>query len=219
MKMVLNKQKGNMYGFVTHTWNVIKGKCIHDCSYCYMKRFPQKDLWFDESELKIDLGKGNFIFVGSSTDMFAENVPSQWIMKVLNKCIEFPENTYLFQSKNPDNFFNFEFPENTILGTTMETNWSLVGCKAPSPRDRAEAMSHIENQDKMITIEPIIDFDLEYFIELIKIANPKWVNIGADSNKKLTLKEPSSIKVEALINELKRFTEVKNKDNLKRLLI
>jgi len=183
-----------------------------------MKRFPQKDLWFDESELKTDLGKGNFIFVGSSTDMFAENVPNQWIMKVLNACMEFPENTYLFQTKNPDEFFNYEFPEKTILGTTMESNLCLVGCKAPSPRDRAEAMSHIENHDTMITIEPIIDFDLEYFVNLIKMAKPKWVNIGADSNKKLTLKEPSCLKVEALIKELKTFTEVKNKDNLKRLL-
>src|SRR3990167_1900105 len=31
---MLNKQKGNMYGFVTHTWNPIKGKCSHNCSYC-----------------------------------------------------------------------------------------------------------------------------------------------------------------------------------------
>ena len=29
---MLNEQKGNMYGFVTHTWNPIKGKCFHcDC--------------------------------------------------------------------------------------------------------------------------------------------------------------------------------------------
>ena len=27
-----------MYEFVTHTWNPIKGKCYHDCSYCYMKK-------------------------------------------------------------------------------------------------------------------------------------------------------------------------------------
>lgn len=216
---MLNKQKGNMYGFVTHTWNVIKGKCIHDCSYCYMKRFPQKDLWFDESELKTDLGKGNFIFVGSSTDMFAENVPSTWINKVLEHCKKYPENTYLFQSKNPDNFFNFEFPEKTILGTTMETNWNLVGCKAPSPRDRAEAMAQLEDYEKMVTIEPIVDFDLDYFVDLIKMAKPKWVNIGADSNKKLTLNEPSALKVKALINRLKEFTEVRNKENLKRLLV
>ena len=215
---MLNKQKGNMYGFVTHTWNVIKGKCVHDCSYCYMKRFPQKDLWFDESELKTDLGKGNFIFIGSSTDMFAENVPSIWINKILEHCNKYPENTYLFQSKNPDNFFNFEFPDKTILGTTMETNWNLVGCKAPSPRDRAEAMAQLEDYEKMITIEPIVDFDTDYFIDLIKMAKPKWVNIGADSNSKLTLKEPSKEKVLKLIDELKKFTEVRNKENLKRLL-
>ena len=39
---MLNKQKGNMYGFVTHTWNTVKGRCKYDCRYCYMKRFPQK---------------------------------------------------------------------------------------------------------------------------------------------------------------------------------
>lgn len=217
---MLNKQKGNMYGFVTHTWNVIKGKCIHDCSYCYMKRFPQKDLWFDEKELKTDLGEGNFIFVGSSCDMFAEKIPSKWIMIILSHCNKFEKNSYLFQTKNPKRFGEFRglFPEKTILGTTMETNWNLVGCKAPSPRDRAEAMAQLEDYEKMITIEPIVDFDLDYFVDLIKMAKPKWVNIGADSNKKLTLKEPSALKVEALINRLKEFTEVKNKENLKRLL-
>lgn len=42
--MVLNEQKGNMYNFITHTWNPIKGKCWHDCSYCYMKKFKQKPI-------------------------------------------------------------------------------------------------------------------------------------------------------------------------------
>ncbi|HEA67556.1 MAG TPA: hypothetical protein ENI07_12145, partial [Desulfobacterales bacterium] len=64
-----------MYGFVTHTLNTVKGKCPHDCSYCYMKRWgPQPELHFDESELKTDLykyGENQFIFVGSSCDMWA----------------------------------------------------------------------------------------------------------------------------------------------------
>ena len=50
--MPLNKQSGNMYSWVTHTWNVVKGKCPHGCIYCYMKRFPQRPLRFDEKELK-----------------------------------------------------------------------------------------------------------------------------------------------------------------------
>ena len=36
MKKELNVAKGNMYGFITHTWNPIKGHCYHQCSYCYM---------------------------------------------------------------------------------------------------------------------------------------------------------------------------------------
>ena len=28
--MALTKSRGNMYPFVTHTWNAIKGICFHD---------------------------------------------------------------------------------------------------------------------------------------------------------------------------------------------
>jgi len=30
--MSLNISKGNMYEFITHTWNTIKCECNHDCS-------------------------------------------------------------------------------------------------------------------------------------------------------------------------------------------
>ena len=35
---MIKESKGNMYEFVTHTWNPIKGKCSHGCTYCYMKK-------------------------------------------------------------------------------------------------------------------------------------------------------------------------------------
>ena len=85
--MALNKVSGNMYDFVTHTWNPIKGICPHACSYCYMKdinkRYKKqpKPLHLDEKELKTNLGSGNTIFVGSSCDMWAESVPVEWINK------------------------------------------------------------------------------------------------------------------------------------------
>ena len=78
---MLNKSAGNMYDWVTHTWNTIKGKCYHSCSYCSIKsiakRFNsvQKDARFDSKELKTNLGSGNFIFVGSSNDMFSKDIP------------------------------------------------------------------------------------------------------------------------------------------------
>ena len=216
---MLNIQKGYMYNFVSHTWNAIKGKCPHDCNYCYMNIFPQGELRLDEKEFKTDLGIGNFIFVGSSCDMFANAVPNDWIKKVINHCKDYPENTYLFQSKNPMRFVKLRddlISLNCILGTTMETNrQELLNNKAPSIHERSDAMT-IKGFRKMITIEPIIDFDVVPLISEIKRINPEFVNIGADS-KNHNLPEPSWFKIENLIKELKKFTKVNLKDNLNRL--
>lgn len=93
--MGLIESKGNMYTWVTHTWNTVKGECPHGCTYCYMKRWgKQRPVRFDESELKTDLnGKypfrfnsRNFIFVGSSCDLFADNIPYEWIKKTIDHC-------------------------------------------------------------------------------------------------------------------------------------
>lgn len=219
--MVLNKQKGNMFDFISHTWNPIKGRCEHDCLYCYMKVFPQGDLKLSEKDLKDNLNSASFIFVGSSTDMWADNVPREWIHKVLDRCNESYAVKYLFQSKNPVRFITGlrKFPPKTVLGTTIETNRDTKDIsKAPSPHVRAYIIGAFSGCfETMVTIEPILDFDLEEMVELIKMAKPTWVNIGADS-KGHGLSEPSRDKVEKLIFELKNFTKVKVKNNLSRLL-
>ena len=215
---MLNKQKGNMYGFVNFTWNAIKGKCPHDCEYCYMKVFPQGELHLDEKEFKTDLGKGNFIFVGSSCDMFAEVISKEWIIRILDYCKKFPENTYLFQTKNPLRFTDLRnelISMNCILGTTIETNREGFSYNAPTIQERIRGME-IKGFRKMITIEPIIDFDVTTLVSLIERTNPEFVNIGADS-KNHNLPEPSAFKIETLIKELKKFTKSISKDNLKRL--
>lgn len=99
---MIREAKGNMYEFVSHTWNPIKGKCYHGCSYCYMDKLSPKrgEARLDAGELaNACLGSGNFIFVGSSIDMFAQDIPDSWIKTVLDYCDEY--NRYLFQSKNP----------------------------------------------------------------------------------------------------------------------
>ncbi len=52
---------------------------------------------------------------------------------------------------------------------------------------------------------------------MIKLIKPDWVNIGADS-KGHNMPEPSKEKILALVKELEKFTEIKNKNNLQRLL-
>lgn len=216
--MALNKQKGQMYPFVSHTWNAIKGKCPHDCSYCYMKIYRQPELHFDEKELKTDLGHGNFIFVGSSCDMWAKGVPRPWITSVLSHC-NFFKSQYLFQSKNPARFafFPLGIPFESVLGTTIETNRYYTYSKAPQPQERFADFVRIKHHRKMISIEPIMDFDLEVLIPMIVAIKPEFVSIGADS-KGHKLPEPPPGKVLHLLDALRAITTVKIKDNLKRLV-
>jgi hypothetical protein len=72
-------------------------------------------------------------------------------------------------------------------------------------------------QPLYITIEPIMDFDIDEMVEYIQQCDPKQVNIGADSMKS-NLPEPSKEKVVKLIAELKKFTIVHEKSNLRRIL-
>lgn len=216
--MPLNKSVGNMYDFVSHTWNPVKG-CKFDCKYCYIKSRKNYNLSprFAEWEMKTHLGKGRFIFVGSMCDMFGDWIDSEVIRKVLRYCLQF-DNNYLFQSKNPRRFIEFLnlFPFNSTLGTTIETNRKTGHIsKAPSTYERAYAMQNI-GFDKEVTIEPILDFDLGDLLLMIKDIKPKFVAIGADS-KGHNLEEPAPEKIAELVEELEKLTVVKIKKNLSRI--
>ena len=227
--MALNKVKvgSNMYQFLNdypvkgankgYTWNPIRGKCPHDCSYCYMQTFPQSELHFAENELNTKLGQGNFIFVGSSTDGWCDEAISDWILQTLRHCGQFA-NRYLFQSKNPERFLLFipKLPPDSILGTTIESNRYSTFTKAPPALLRKEAMRRI-TLPKMVSIEPIMDFDLDDMVWWVEQVSPEFVSIGADS-KGHNLPEPSPIKTQQLIERLRGVTEVYVKDNLSRLL-
>jgi hypothetical protein len=158
--------------------------------------------------------------------MWAENIPMEWIEAALRQAKKYPNNTYLYQSKNPSAFLPyFEcFIENTHLGTTIESNrvYPCMG-KTPSPGNIEMAMNNLKYNNEyfeyklFVTIEPILDFDLEQFTEMLKYAKPDYINIGADSGNN-HLPEPEPEKIRELINALETFTEVHLKKNLKRLL-
>ncbi len=234
--MSINKAKGNMYQDIDFTWNPIGGECEHHCSYCYLKRcwsmMKNPELRFRESYLNDNLGQGNVIFVGSATDMFAENVPAEWIKRVITHLnMNYPDNIYLYQTKNPKRFNAFQYrlsgllPVNkmdVILGTTIETNRqdevSKIS-KAPSVTERARAIRNFSTRGwtTQVTIEPVMDFDELEMIELIEWAKPKKVYVGADS-KNSELPGPSASKILDLIYALATFAQVKLKKNLARLL-
>lgn len=232
--MPMNLSKGNMYDWVTHTWNAVKGQCPHVCAYCYMRRWGyQPPAHLDDKELTTDLGRDNKIFVGSSCDLFAADIPVEWIRKTLRHCYkDHPDNTYVFQSKNPARMIELVDafreswkpyggrPTRTYIGTTIESNihHAQMG-NTPPPEKRARAMKRVAaSVVKFVTIEPVMDFDVDALIALILKANPASVNIGADSGGH-NLPEPPAHKVVQLIERLVSANiVVKQKDNLRRIM-
>jgi DNA repair photolyase len=182
-----------------------------------MKKWgKQNPVRFDEKELNTDLGNGNHIFVGSSCDLFAPDIEAEYINKTLCHCKKF-DNIYLFQTKNPRRLQFYDFPKDTVLCVTIESNYNLDKNYASSIDERVFWFSKFEGR-KMITIEPIMYFDLGELLNIIESINPFQINIGADSGNN-NLREPKKEDILELIKCLRdmNFT-VFLKDNLKRLI-
>ena len=214
--MALNPQKGNMYDFVTHTWNPISGVCFHNCSYCYMKPISKEsEPTLKEHIFNDKFVKNSFIFIGSSTDMFAENVPSEWITRVLDHCKDEIEagrgKAFLLQTKNPQRFFEFTnhpiIKKRCVLATTIESNldYPEIMNNAPKMEERVKAMEKLSKQGftTMVTAEPLMDFDLEQMVEYMERCSPKRINIGRNTSKTVTIPEPTKEKVQELYERLK----------------
>lgn len=231
--MPLNKCKGNMFSFVTHTWNPIRGKCYHDCKYCYMKAMSKrfnldtqnKPAYFDKKELKTNLGRDNFIFICSSNDLFAENIESDWIQNTFCKAISYKDNHYLLQTKNPKRYLpyleDWIYPHQFVLSTTIESNYFYprIMNKSPEPIDRALAMAKLPKiYRRMVTIEPIMAFDLAELVAMIMSFNPDQINIGANTNLQEPIPEPTAKETLKLIEVLEKYKTVVKKSNLKRIL-
>ncbi len=220
-----------MYEFITHIWNPMGGKCPHGCAYCYMKTYNHIErLYLDERELSGSCPANLFIFIGSNTDVFATEMPSEWINKVLDFCVDVTYNQkddertrFLLQTKNPARileFINHPLLKNgqAVVCTTLETNrhYPDIMNNAPMITDRADAMAKIAaySVKTYVTIEPIMDFDLDEFVKLIKMCKPEQVNIGKNAHEEIAIiPNPTIGKTVDLVRELNKFTKVEIKTN------
>lgn len=118
-----------------------------------------------------------------------------------------PDKTYYFQSKRPKYFEQFldDFPENVILLTTLETNrdegYGKIS-KAPVPSKRYRQFLNLDYPRKVVTIEPLMDFDRDVFPEMIVDLDPEYVYNSR--SRQVQLLEPSPEKVRKLTRALNR---------------
>ena len=211
--------------------------CSHDCVYCkpsfqrQMKRQLHncKRCYTYEPHAHLErllkpppkTESNEFIFFPSSGDpAFAS--PNE-LNTALDYVEKYPDTTFLMQSKDPIQFhLTRKFPNNLILGTTIETNKVAFYhnpsrfrayyeiSDAPHCWQRAEAMIQLSHKRKEVTLEPVLSFDKHAMLMWIENIDPEFVYVGYD-NHNCQLPEPTLKKTQNLIADLELITEVRVK--------
>jgi hypothetical protein len=158
-----------------------------------------------------------WVFISSMGDLsFAPNYVYAHIFETATKN---SDTNFLMCSKNPKFYESHFIPlPKLYFGSTIETNRDTSQfSKAPPTEYRYNIMRNLQG-NKFISIEPIMDFDLNTLTTWITEINPRIVEVGAD-NHKSGLPEPSGEKIRSLIDSLEMFgIQVIKKEGLGRLL-
>ncbi len=213
----------NMYALSIKQWNPFEG-CEHDCEFCktsfqaQAKRRGKGTLCYQfvPHQHRERLGRhmprtgyGQYIFTCSNGDIaFCEPA---YLDEILDVVQQWPDRTFLLQTKDPRVFLDIErrrrLPRNVLAGITLETNrdagYDAIS-KAPPPSQRYAAFLEVRHPQKMVTIEPVLDFDLPALLEWVLAIHPRIVWLGYNSKKKPVLPEPDLDKVKELYWQLGR---------------
>ncbi len=225
--MPINAKKRHRMYKGAKTWNPFKG-CNYDCIYCEpsFKRlcrlfnkcaFCRAYIPHCHYERLAKVPNAEIVFVAGNGDLAF--CPVDFVMEIIKVIRKNPNQTFYLQSKNPKCFewLIKELPENVILVTTLETNrdegYGKIS-KAPPPSIRYRDFLLLKYPRKVVTIEPVMEFDFDIFIDWILGIDPEYVWIGYNSKPKaVKLPEPSKEKLRSFIDLLRSYgIEVRGKD-------
>ena len=153
--------------------------------------------------------EGQFVFFPKGGDVSFCFAPD--FLEMLKFCETNPQTTFLIQSKNPDYFWNFRYPQNVILGITLETDLDEFDTPskyhhyreislATAPMKRAIDFLNVNHSRKEVTIEPILKFS-NNLINWLQFCKPEFIYVGYDT-KKCKLPEPKLSDTLELIRRL-----------------
>jgi glycerol-3-phosphate cytidylyltransferase-like family protein len=182
-------------------------ECYHYVPHTHPERLDTKKM--PSAETVFVCGNGDISFCSQ-----------EYTESIIERVARYPERTFYFQSKRPECFSPFltQFPSNVILVTTLETNrnegYKLIS-KAPIPSQRCEQFRKLDYPRRVVTIEPVMDFDTEIFFSWILDIKPEYVWLGFNSHpEQVQLREPSKEKVMEFMGRLRaEGIEVRGKES------
>jgi hypothetical protein len=207
----------------TRSWNPFVG-CGFNCIYC-KPSFQDLIAWLgrmhgcelcqqysshEHPERLKRIPSDRAIFVCEDGDIaFANPNFMGKVFGVMQKDMK-KDRIWFVQSKNPICFSKYlgQLPENTYLLTTLETNrdegYERIS-RALKPSVRYRDFLSLKWDRKMVTVEPLLDFDPSIFTKWIESIKPKAVFVGYNSHPEaVSLPEPDKKKAWQLIHDLEK---------------
>jgi len=186
---IFNRTNDNIE-WASWSWNPVTG-CEHACLYCYARdianRFYKEKFkpTFHPERLTAPKNMGDppvssvkkigdkNVFVCSMADLFGSWVSKDWIDQVIQVCRENPKWNFLFLTKNPKRYLEFEFPKNAWLGTTVSIQKHVAIAE--------KVFRDLEAEVKWLSCEPLLEH-----LEFTDLKVFDWIIFGGASQSTKT---------------------------------
>lgn len=173
------------------TWNPVTGctKVSPGCKYCYAEKFSQRlklmgtenykngfKLTTHKHMLKKPLSwkKPSIIFVNSMSDLFHEEVPDDFILKVFETMNEASWHQFQVLTKRPERVLELnkklKWSNNIWMGTSVENE---------DYKFRIDILSKTSAKIKFLSLEPLLGP-----LGKLKLKNIDWAIVGGESGPK-----------------------------------
>ena len=170
------------------TWNPSTGcnKISEGCKYCYAESWAKMQQkrgilqYVNGFEFQIAPNRLNdplkwktskLVFVNSMSDLFHENMPNDYLLKLFEVMNATPQHTYQILTKRIENAIRisklFNWSDNIWLGVTVENT---------AHKNRIDLLRQIPAKLKFVSFEPL----LENIIPL-NLVDINWVIVGGES--------------------------------------
>jgi ParB/RepB/Spo0J family partition protein len=189
-----NEQKNEAIEWAQFSWNPVTG-CEHNCPYCYARDIANsrrmEELYPNKFEptfrpnsllapyrMKVppeaekDTRFRN-VFTCSMADLFGRWVPAEWIEAVLKTVRANPQWNFLFLTKFPQRFSEFDIPSNAWMGTTVDLQARV--------KNAEKQFAKLKSGVRWLSIEPMLE-PLKF--ERLDLFD--WIVIGGSSPSEAT---------------------------------